>query len=368
MDTLSETQYISVEEQLIADLLSSEQQQQEQRPREQQRQEFSNKQWENSTELWKEEQELSLALWGEQEIPSSPSSEEISLQQLATFCIPESPVYETSGTFDYENAVEVSLLQKKRGSGGVWQLVTQQERIRVDKNKGKIIKLQIRSRHEALKITDRSLDINLFLVDLAHPEPPAREGEGFVVVPLRNRSEADTIFREFKLKLTKICKSQVFSIAVRSPNGCSFMGSSTEFRSDDNGKVQSLCRKRKKSETIAPIPTASPVLSSGFDVNNSQIYEAIREGLVRYSPQGLCLANNPDFFNLIANSLVPALLNNFQLQINAMAQNCQGDLKRQKVIIPSTNNFNGSSETLSAPISMINNSASALLSVKCETV
>jgi len=150
--------------------------------------------------------------------------------------------------------VEVILLQKKRGTGGVWQPVLNNERIRVDKNKGKILKLAVKMNGSPIDFKDFNVDISL--INLLQPEVEHKEGDGFSFLQVRSASEL--IGKEIKFKLSKICKNQRFILRLFRA-GATFTGISNDFRSDDNGKVTTTVRAKRKEVAVAPsIPGCSP--------------------------------------------------------------------------------------------------------------
>jgi hypothetical protein len=185
----------------------------------------------------------------------------------------------------------ITLLQKRRGNGGLWQPLAQDERIRVDKIKGKLVKLIVKSNSNNL--SEKEWDVQLYLIDKAHPEQPIHPGDGFTIEqparPVKGGMEANC--REFKLKLTKISKNQYFFVSA-TKLGLSLSGYSLEFRSDDNGKVlTSKKRYRQDIETTAyPSYSQTNLICKDICADN---------GLV----------------SMIARSLVPIILDNFQNQL-----------------------------------------------------
>jgi hypothetical protein len=175
------------------------------------------------------------------------------------------------------------LSQKRRGSGGQWQNIAPNERIRVDKSKGKLVRLDVKC--DKANIGEDGWTFQVFLVDKARPEIPIQHGDGFTIEPARPAKGAvDLSSKEFKLKLTTIGKSQYFLVTVKRGN-VQFTGTSLEFRSDDNGKVLNP-KKRARSE-----------------ITSSNGLLACRD---------ICADN--DLVNLLARSLVPVILDNFQSQ------------------------------------------------------
>jgi len=212
--------------------------------------------------------------------------------------------------------LEVVLSHKKRGSGGIWQPIKPGERIRVTKSKGKLIRLVINENGLANRIdwNDKLLQIQLLLVDSAHPDAPAKENDGFTIEPPSRPTRAEPTFRgrEFKLKLTKICRGHFFFVTVTGKDGLLLNGSSIEFRSDDNGKIQNS-KKRKR-----------------VDLENSpDLREILRQGLMAYSDVLPGYANNDELVNLIACSLVPVILDNFPL-LGGTSQDATKKLKTVK--------------------------------------
>jgi len=163
--------------------------------------------------------------------------------------------------------VEVLLLQKKRGNGGLWQPVVRNERIRVDKNKGKILKLSVKI--NGIPIDFKDFSVKVTLINLLQPDIEFEEGDGFCFLQTRNSSEF--IGKEIKLKLLKICKDQRFKIQLQR-NGTNFHGFTNDFRSDDNGKETSnkTVRAKRKEITVAPsLPVGyEPSKLAHLDFNN----------------------------------------------------------------------------------------------------
>jgi len=178
----------------------------------------------------------------------------------------------------------LGLSQKRRGSGGQWQNIAHNERIRVDKTKGKLVRLDIKC--EKANIGEDGWTFHICLVDKARPEIPIQHGDGFTIEPTRPVKGAnDLSSKEFKLKLTKIGRSQYFLVTVKRGN-VQFIGTTLEFRSDDNGKVLNP-KKRARSE----ITSSSNGLLACRDI-----------------------CADEDLVNLLARSLVPVILDNFQSQ------------------------------------------------------
>jgi hypothetical protein len=183
----------------------------------------------------------------------------------------------------------ITLLQKRRGNGGLWQPLAQDERIRVDKIKGKLVKLIVKS--NGYNLSEKDWDVQLYLIDKAHPDQPIHPGDGFTIEqPTRAAKGAmESNCREFKLKLTKISKSQYFFVSA-SKLGQNISGYSLEFRSDDNGKVPTS-KKRYRHELEPFVPhNQSNLICKDIGADN---------GLV----------------SMIARSLVPIILDNFQNQL-----------------------------------------------------
>jgi len=182
--------------------------------------------------------------------------------------------------------LQLVLQQKKRNSGGQWQPIIQNERIRVDKSKGKLVRLNVKS--EKANIGEEGWSYQIYLVDKARPELPIQPGDGFTIEPTRpTKGPVDLRGKEFKLKLNKISRSQYFLVTVKRGN-VQFTGTTLEFRSDDNGKVLNP-KKRTRSEM-----TSSNGLLACRDI---------------------CADN--DLVNLLARSLVPVILDNFQAQLTS---------------------------------------------------
>lgn len=221
--------------------------------------------------------------------------------------------------------LSVIVLQKKRGNGGVWQQIQQGERIRVDKTKGKLVKVLVKSAIAApINFADSSLNVQLFLVDNARPEVMIPQGEGFTIVPSRpTKGAADESSKEFKLKLTKISKSQFFYVTANKL-GEQLRGRSLEFRSDDNGKVMN-----PKKRSRYAMESASPVSSSPM------IVPATRASSPVISPAAQ-IFNNSDIADFIARSLVPVILDSLpQLAPNVNTTTLEDNItKRIKLAFP----------------------------------
>lgn len=231
-------------------------------------------------------------------VPESPPEEFLELNTVE-FVQPvaqiiEQTFVEVPQTVAVPSDLTVTILQKRRGNGGLWQPLTQDERIRVDKIKGKLVKLIVKSNRQNL--SEKDWDVQIYLIDKAHPEQPIHPGDGFTIEqPTRpTKGGMDVNCREFKLKLTKISKSQYFFVSASKP-GMNLSGYSLEFRSDDNGKVLSSKKRHRHEMESAIVPSA-------FPPTNTLICKDI------------CADNG--LVNMIARSLVPILLDNFQNQLN----------------------------------------------------
>jgi len=232
--------------------------------------------------------------------PQQQQQQQQQIQQQQSSSSP-SQIKEEKKTQEIVRSLEVSVYQKKRGSGGVWQLINTGERIRVDKIKGKLIKLVVKEANNTNLIdwSDQTLTVDLRLIDVAHPGNLAKEGsEGFTIEQPNRSATPNLTFqgREFKLKLRSWYKSQFFLVTVTQGNFVC-KGMSIEFGSDDNGKVQ----KRKRSS----VP---------------DLVEVVRQGLMAYSdiiPGSL----SNDLVNIIACSLVPVILDHYPLLSNANNNN-----------------------------------------------
>lgn len=223
--------------------------------------------------------------------------------------------------------LSVIVLQKKRGNGGVWQQIQQGERIRVDKTKGKLVKVLVKSATTPINFADSSLNTQLFLVDNARPEVMIPQGEGFTIVPSRpTKGAADESSKEFKLKLTKISKSQFFYVTANKL-GEQLCGRSLEFRSDDNGKVMN-----PKKRSRYAMESASPVSSSPMIVPATRASSPATGGM---SPTTQ-MFNNSDIADFIARSLVPVILDSLpQLATNVNTTTLEDNItKRIKLAFP----------------------------------
>jgi hypothetical protein len=186
-----------------------------------------------------------------------------------------------------EQELSLTLFQKRRGTGGLWQPVTQSERIRVDKSKGKLVRLYAKS--NKANIGEEGWSFQIYLVDKARPEFPILQGDGFTIEPIRPaKGNVDVTGKEFKLKLTKISKNQYFLVTASCGN-VQLSGCTLEFRSDDNGKVLNSKKRPRCESSISNVST----------------------GPLAY--RDICADN--DLVNLIARSLVPVILDNFQAQL-----------------------------------------------------
>jgi len=215
--------------------------------------------------------------------PSTPEGQLLEIQSVESVVdCTLSPCPTTPQLFATQD-LTLGLSQKRRGSGGQWQNIATNERIRVDKSKGKLVRLDVKC--EKANIGEEGWTFQICLVDKARPEIPIQPGDGFTIEPTRPaKGVVDLSSKEFKLKLTKIGRSQCFLVTVKRGN-VQFTGTTLEFRSDDNGKVLNP-KKRARSE-----------------ITNSNGFLACRD---------ICADN--DLVNLLARSLVPVILDNFQSQ------------------------------------------------------
>jgi len=210
------------------------------------------------------------------EVPATPPDQILHIQSAESFAEP---------TCQPDQELALTLYQKRRGTGGVWQPVAQNERIRVDKSKGKLVRLYAKS--PKANIGEEGWTFQIYLVDKARPEMSIQQGDGFTIEPARPaKGGIDVTGKEFKLKLTKISRNQYFLVTAKRGN-IQLTGCTLEFRSDDNGKVLNS-KKRARSEISG---TSNGLLAC----------------------RDICADN--DLVNLIARSLVPVILDNFQAQL-----------------------------------------------------
>lgn len=221
--------------------------------------------------------------------PSTPEGQVLEIQSVESFAdsalsLSSFPQSQPQPQQPTRQDLHLRLSQKKRGTGGTWLDILQDERIRVDKSKGKLVRLYVKS--DKANIGEDGWTFQIYLVDKARPEIPIQQGDGFTIEPARaSKGAVDPTGKEFKLKLTKISRNQYFLVTVKRGN-VQFTGTTIEFRSDDNGKVLNP-KKRSRSEL-----TSSNGLLACRDI---------------------CADN--DLVNLLARSLVPVILDNFQAQL-----------------------------------------------------
>jgi hypothetical protein len=216
--------------------------------------------------------------------PSTPEAQVLHIQP-AEDCVPSLCASPQVPVPVIKQDLQINISQKKRGTGGRWELIAQNERIRVDKNKGKLVRVYVKS--EKANIGEEGWTFQIYLVDKARPEIPIQQGDGFSIEPARpTKGSVDPRGKEFKLKLNKISRSQYFLVTAKRGN-VQFTGTTLEFRSDDNGKVLNP-KKRSRAE-----------------LNGSNGLLVCRD---------ICADN--DLVNLLARSLVPVILDNFQAQLS----------------------------------------------------
>jgi len=145
---------------------------------------------------------------------------------------PERPITDT---------LNVTLYQKKRGNGGVWQAIEENERIRVDKSKGKLLRLLVSS--SSNNISEKGWDFTFQLNNSRHGTSAAQPGDGFTV-DLWQMKQNNPDNKEFKIKLTRISRCQSFYVTA-SKDDAHLAGYSLTFRSDDNGKVYTSNKRQK---------------------------------------------------------------------------------------------------------------------------
>jgi len=151
------------------------------------------------------------------------------------------PLLQTDEPKPSMHFVDVGLFHKPRGSRGVWQPVTANERLRVTKNKGKRLKLRSMSKY---KFDPKKVDI--FTVDIAHPLP-SKEG---ITIESIAVTEQGLYILEVELKLFASLKQFQFSIHTLSEDGkMRLVGNTVIFTtSNSGGTKQNPTKKRKLSE------------------------------------------------------------------------------------------------------------------------
>lgn len=153
----------------------------------------------------------------------------------------------------------VVLKHKPRGSKGQWQNIEPGERIRVDKRKGKIVQLSIKTTVPLDSSWNVDTGVKVNLLDLRSPYyvfeeelPPVATGP--TVRPVETSEEKkqfgpNASIREIHLKVRmgSISKKQMFHVSLLQGGVVVASGKTIEFCSDDNGKLYTpVGRKRRK--------------------------------------------------------------------------------------------------------------------------
>jgi len=125
--------------------------------------------------------------------------------------------------------IQVHILQKRRGSHGSWERVSQGEGLRVTKGVGKLLRLDIRTQE---KVEKGSQNFNIELWDLSGTSPLQKK-DWFSVEKIEQN---DPTYSFVEVRLNASCKKLQFRITVTTVDG-PLQANSVEFGAHSHGKV-----------------------------------------------------------------------------------------------------------------------------------
>lgn len=174
------------------------------------------------------------------------------------------------------SVMNVSLSQKRRGRGGKYEEIRAGDGVRVDKHKGKILKVRVFSTDLDLSCVDFSAHLVLH-ADYAEP---VITHEGLSVESVSVDSERPCHVAEILMKILRNAKQLQVCVSANVSSMCVGFGTSVCFQSHNNGK-QKIARKEESNvltvSSLSPPPffqqsvTSSPLVSSP---SLSEVYES----------------------------------------------------------------------------------------------
>lgn len=169
--------------------------------------------------------------------------------------------------------MNVTLSQKRRGRGGKYEEISAGDGVRVDKHKGKILKLRVFSNDLDLSCVDFSAHLVLH-ADYAEP---VITHEGLSVESVNVDSERPCHIAEILLKILRNAKQLQVCVSATVSNVCVGFGTSVCFQSHNNGKQKPTHKKRGDDSVLAvrslsPSPLSQPAVISSPVV--TEVYES----------------------------------------------------------------------------------------------
>eukprot|EP01116_Phalansterium_solitarium_P000494 TRINITY_DN1031_c2_g1_i2.p1 TRINITY_DN1031_c2_g1~~TRINITY_DN1031_c2_g1_i2.p1 ORF type:complete len:356 (-),score=74.15 TRINITY_DN1031_c2_g1_i2:5-1072(-) len=143
-------------------------------------------------------------------------------------------------------APDMRLLHKPRGSQGAWQSVAAGSRLRVPKDRGKRLKLEISAPH---RFVCGAADV--CMVDLDRPDQPVEPGS-FVIL-----SAIATSHLVIDLKVFKMAKRVQFNVTLRTGDGEAMTMSSITFTTHNSGVPGGERARAKLLKSMKPEEPAS---------------------------------------------------------------------------------------------------------------
>lgn len=168
------------------------------------------------------------------------------------------------------NSRMVAILRHKpRGSKGMWQCIEPGERIRVDKRKGKIVQLLVKTSLPQVtqNWSSEGYQFKVHLLDLRSPyyvfeEELTPTPTGPVIHPAETDDERETFgpnatIKEIQLRVRmgSISKKQIFQVSLVH-NGATIATARTiQFCSDDNGKLYTPVGRKRRRGSVSSAKT-----------------------------------------------------------------------------------------------------------------
>jgi len=187
-----------------------------------------------------------------------------------------SPIQEANSLSSNELIIEVNLQHRPRNSKGIWQNVTSNQRLRVTKDKGKRLRLEIKINYQNLNITEEqfylfykleNLQIQLFDIEKSlYTNAFSVESSKFT----NNNGEIE-------IKLYKVlCRRLQFMVNIPDVSGKLLVGTSNEFGTHNSG-TPSVPKEKKRIDCNLDEPCISdgvmktnPILINKIPNNQGQ--------------------------------------------------------------------------------------------------
>jgi len=147
----------------------------------------------------------------------------------------------------------VALFQKRRGQGGKYEEVLGGDCVRVDKNKGKILKALVFSPEVDLSTVD--LDVQ---IALSTDSNTVFTNEGVTVETMKFGDKKPCLQVEMMLKLLRNAKSLQLYVTASHCGVCVACGSTVWFQSHNNGKQKSNTRTKDVEVPLTQMVPSTP--------------------------------------------------------------------------------------------------------------